>query len=274
MLDEVEAIRYVTPLREGGSLPGVMEADDLGVYVVKFSGAGQGRRVLVAETICGELGRALGLPVPRLVTVTVDPALGRSEPDQEVQELLTNSPGLNLGMDFLPGSLDFDAAEQPVDAALAGRVLWFDAFTGNVDRTWRNPNMLCWHGRLYLIDHGAALTFHHNWPTADAFPARPYDAGGHALLESSPDLVAADTALAPLVTEELLTEVVAQVPEEWLDEESRRDRYVSVLSDRLARREHWLDSAAAAVRAGRAAAPPVDNRPDWLRGFGARGDRR
>lgn len=148
VLPHVTATRYVTPLREGGSLPGLMEADDLGTYVVKFVGAGQGRRTLVAEVVSG-LARGLGLPVPDLVTVDVDPALAAGEPDQEVQELLRASGGLNLGMDYLPGALDPDPAAFAVSRGLAGRVLWFDALVGNVERTWRNPNLLWWHGRLH-----------------------------------------------------------------------------------------------------------------------------
>jgi hypothetical protein len=166
VLPAVTATRYVTPLREGGSLPGLMEADDLGTYVVKWRAAGQGVKVLVAEVVCGELARALGLPVPALVTVDVAPELAVGEPDVEVQELLQRSAGRNLGLDYLPGALDFEAGADGVDPELAGRVLWFDALVGNVDRSWRNPNMLFWHGRLQLIDHGAALTFHHNWPGA------------------------------------------------------------------------------------------------------------
>ena len=168
MLPAVTATRYVTPLREGGSLPGLMEADDLGTYVVKWRAAGQGVKVLVAEVVCGELARALGLPVPALVTVDVAPELAVGEPDVEVQELLQRSAGRNLGLDYLPGALDFEAGADGVDPGLAGRVLWFDALVGNVDRSWRNPNMLFWHGRLQLIDHGAALTFHHHWPGAAA----------------------------------------------------------------------------------------------------------
>ena len=182
MLPHVVAIRYVTPLREGGSLPGLMEADDLGTYVVKFRGAGQGRKALIAEVVSARLARACGLAVPDLVTVEVDPALAPGEPDQEVQDLLRASPGLNLGVDYLPGALDFDTAMGGVDQALAGRVMWFDALVGNADRSWRNPNMLLWHGKLYLIDHGATLTFHHRWETAAASVARP-DAEAQHLLE-------------------------------------------------------------------------------------------
>ena len=201
-LPHVTAIRYVTPLREGGSLPGLMEADDLGTYVVKFHGAGQGRKALVAEVVAGELARGLGLPVPDLVTVQLDPALGASEPDQEVQELLRASPGLNLGMDFLPGALDLDPAAFTVDPRLAGRVLWFDALVGNVDRSWRNANLLFWHGGPYLIDHGATLTFHHAWSGAAAWATRPYAAADHVLLPADPDLDAADAELAPRLTDD------------------------------------------------------------------------
>src|SRR3954447_13243359 len=195
-----------------------MEADDLGTYVVKWRAAGQGVKVLAAEVVCGELARRLALPVPALVTVVVAPELAVGEPDQEVQELLRNSAGVNLGMDYLPGALDFEAGVAAVSAELAGRVLWFDALIGNVDRSWRNPNMLFWHGRLYLIDHGAALTFHHNWPGAAAAVSRLYDASAHALLECEPDLAAADAALAPLVTRPALEGFLALVPDEWLED--------------------------------------------------------
>ncbi|MPQ98563.1 aminotransferase class I and II [Modestobacter sp. I12A-02628] len=274
MLPAVTATRYVTPLREGGSLPGLMEADDLGTYVVKWRAAGQGVRVLAAEVVCGELGRALSLPVPALVTVDVAPELAVGEPDQEVQELLRASAGVNLGMDFLPGALDFEAGAAGVDPELAGRVLWFDALIGNVDRSWRNPNMLFWHGRLQLIDHGAALTFHHSWAGAPAAVARPYDAAQHALVESAPDVRAADAALAPRVTRDLLVPVLDAVPDAWLEgptgEEPAarvRQRYVDQLLARLAARDAWLPGlveAAAAGGAGRRAAPRGQNRPTWL----------
>ncbi|MDQ1663909.1 MAG: hypothetical protein QOJ68_3889 [Blastococcus sp.] len=271
MLPSVTATRYVTPLREGGSLPGLMEADDLGTYVVKWRAAGQGVQVLVAEVVCAELARALGLPVPALVTVDVAPELAVGEPDVEVQELLQRSAGRNLGLDYLPGALDFDAAAGDVDAALAGRVLWFDALVGNVDRSWRNPNMLFWHGRLQLIDHGAALTFHHNWPGAAAAVARPYDAASHALIECAPDVPAADAALAQAVTPGLLAEVLAQVPDEWLTGDDSaatlRTRYVEQLLARLAARGSWLPglvAAAAAGGAGRRRPPRGENRPAWL----------
>ncbi|MBT2388209.1 hypothetical protein J7E87_01930 [Streptomyces sp. ISL-1] len=241
MLSEVTATRYVTPLREGGSLPGIVEADDLGTYVMKFTGAGQGRKTLVAEVICGQLGRRLGLRVPELVSIQLDPVIGLGEPDQEVQELLKASGGLNLGMDFLPGSLGFDPLAYEVDPAEAGRVVWFDALINNVDRSWRNPNMLVWHGELWLIDHGATMIWHHNWPGAAVSTAKPYDASDHVLAPFGPDIDTAAAELAPLVTEELLTEVAADVPDEWLVDEpgfettdALRRAYVEALLPRAA----------------------------------------
>ncbi|MFI0936376.1 HipA family kinase [Streptomyces sp. NPDC021019] len=219
MLEEVVATRYVTPLREGGSLPGIVEADDLGTYVMKFTGAGQGRKTLVAEIICGELGRRLGLRVPELVTIELDPVIGLAEPDEEVQELLRASGGLNLGMDYLPGSFGFDPLAYEVGAAEAGRIVWFDALINNVDRSWRNPNLLVWHGDLWLIDHGATMIWHHNWPGAQASAGKPYNASDHVLAPFRPDIAAAAAELAPLVTEELLTEVAADVPDVWLADE-------------------------------------------------------
>ncbi|RKN44823.1 HipA family kinase [Streptomyces hoynatensis] len=219
MLRETLATRYVTPLREGGSLPGIVEADDLGTYVMKFTGAGQGRKALVAEVICGGLARRLGLRVPELVLMTLDPVLGPSEPDEDVQDLLKASGGLNLGMDFLPGSLGFDPLSYEVDPAEAARVVWFDALVNNVDRSWRNPNLLVWHGDLWLIDHGAALIWHHNWPTAAASAARGYDASDHALARYAPDVAAAAAELAPRVEPGLLAEVLAEVPDAWLEGE-------------------------------------------------------
>src|SRR5688500_6331899 len=246
-----------------------MEADDLGTYVVKWRAAGQGVNVLVAEVICAELARALGLPVPRLVTVAVAPELAVGEPDVEVQELLQRSAGRNLGMDFLPGALDFEAGADGVDPALAGRVLWFDALVGNVDRSWRNPNMLFWHGRLQLIDHGAALTFHHHWPGAAAAIERPYDAAAHALIECEPDVPAADAALASRVTRPLLEEVLAHVPDDWLGEEPGPDgeRYVVQVLARVGARDSWVPGVIAAAEAGgkgRRRAPRGENRPAWL----------
>jgi hypothetical protein len=216
MLKEVTATRYITPLREGGSLPGLVEADDFGTYVLKFTGAGQGRKTLVAEVVCGELARRLGLRVPRLVTVELDAELGLGEPDQEVQSLLRSSGGTNLGMDFLSGALGFDPLAFTVTPDEAGRIVWFDALVNNVDRSWRNPNLLMWRGELWLVDHGATMIWHHNWPGAEASAARPYDASDHALAPFAPDVAAAAAELAPQVTEELLADVTAQIPDAWL----------------------------------------------------------
>ncbi len=271
----VTATRYVTPLREGGSLPGLMEADDLGMYVVKFTGAGQGRKALIAEIVGSSLARALGLPVVELVTVDVDPALAANEPDDEVQDLLRASAGMNLGVDFLPGALDLDATAFPVAPDLAGRVLWFDALINNVDRSWRNPNMLFWHRQPYLIDHGAALTFHHNWAAFDAerVATSPYDAGEHALITSQPNLDGADAALAPLVTAAVLDDVLALVPDAWLRDEpgfdspdAVRTAYRDALLARVAAHDGWLAPLRAMASQGGARRIPVDrnNRPSWL----------
>lgn len=219
MLTEVTATRYITPLREGGSLPGLVEADDLGTYVLKFTGAGQGRKTLVAEVVCGELARRLGFRVPRLVTVELDPVLGLGEPDEQVQGLLKSSGGTNLGMEFLSGALGFDPLAFEVGPEEAGRVVWFDALVNNVDRSWRNPNLLRRHGELWLIDHGATMIWHHNWPGVEASAARPYDASDHALKTFAPDVAAAAADLAPRLTEELLDEVTARIPDVWLVDE-------------------------------------------------------
>ncbi len=184
MLPRTEATRYVTPLREGGSLPGIVEAADLGTYVMKFTGAGQGPRVLVAEVIVAHIARAIGLRVPDLTGLWLDPEIARYESDQEVQELLTASVGLNLGIDFLPGAFGFDA-HGSIDEEEAAAVIWLDAFVANVDRSWKNPNLLVWHERVWCIDHGAALYFHHGWPNGigspDRFAAQPYDVSEHIL---------------------------------------------------------------------------------------------
>src|SRR3954466_13149025 len=214
----VRAIRYLTPLREGGSVPAIVEADDDGTYVAKFRGAAQGPRALVAELIAGELGRLLGLPVPQLVLIEVDAVLARSEPDPEIQDLLRNSAGLNIALDYLPGALNWEPGlAPPPDRELAAAVVWFDALITNVDRTPRNPNLLRWHRALYLIDHGAALYFHHDWSRAAAGMRSPFAMiRNHALLPFAGDLRAADAALAPKITEAALAAIVAQVPDDWL----------------------------------------------------------
>jgi hypothetical protein len=216
----VTATRYVTPLREGGSLPGLMEADDDGLYAVKFRGAGQGPKALVAELVAGELGRRLGLLVPEIVLVDVDPMLGRAEPDSEVHELLDRSPGLNLGLDFLPGALPYSpvAGPQP-DADAAADIVWFDGLVTNVDRTAKNVNLLVWHGRLWLIDHGATLYVQHTWREPAAHARRPFtQIRDHVLLPIAGSIAAADDRLARLVTESLLAETLSLVPAGWLAE--------------------------------------------------------
>jgi hypothetical protein len=256
VIARIQATRYVTPLREGGSLPGIVEADDFGTYVVKFRGAGQGLRVLVAEVIVGELARRLGVKVPELRAVELDGVIGRYEADEEVQDLLTASVGLNLGVDFLPGSFGWDCSYSP-DPDVAARILWLDAFVANVDRSWRNPNLLVWHRELWAIDHGAALYFHHGWTSGvsapEKFAGQPYDVSDHVLLDFAPAVPDIDVALAPLITRELLLDVLAQVPDEWLepipgipDPDSVRHAYVDFLLARVGRRSLWLPTRAAA----------------------------
>ena len=230
MLERVTVTSYVTPLREGGSLPGLVEADNLGTYVLKFRGAGHGTLALVAEIIAGQLARHLGLRTPELALAWLDPRIAASEPDQEIQDLLRASEGLNLAVDFLPGSAGFDPLGWTADERFASELVWFDALTQNVDRTWRNPNLLVWHGDIWLIDHGVALYFHHDWTRAD--PAKPFDARQHVLHERATKLADAHARLAPKVTESLLTEVVADVPAEWFGERGA-GAYVSYLARRV-----------------------------------------
>jgi len=249
VLETVQAIRYVTPLREGGSLPGIVEADDLGTYVMKFRGAGQGLKALVAEVIVGEIGRTIGLRIPDLRVVALDARIAKYEADQEVQDLLTASVGLNLGVDFLPGSFGYDGSVPPTRQE-AARVLWLDAFTANVDRTWSNPNLLVWHGRMWAIDHGAALYFHHSWPNRAPDPARfaiqPFDASKHVLLEVTDDPSPLHQDLA-LIVKGALTGILDQVPDEWLepsdampDAEAVRAAYSMSLTARLDNSSAWL----------------------------------
>jgi hypothetical protein len=256
VLPQVLATRYVLPLREGGSLPGIVEADDLGTYVLKFRGAGQGLKVLVAEVVVGEIGRRLGLRVPDLRAVRLEQAIARYEADQEVQDLLSASLGLNLGVDFLPGSFGFDASYQ-ADPDEAARVLWLDALVANVDRTWRNPNLLVWHRNLWCIDHGAALYFHHAWSGGPDGPARfarqPFDLTGHVFAEHAEAAAQLDLTLAAEVTPDLLAEVLALVPDDWLEPapghelpDAVRERYRSYLEARLASPRAWLPRAVAA----------------------------
>ncbi|MFI6020401.1 HipA family kinase [Streptomyces sp. NPDC051287] len=281
MLREVTATRYVEPLRSGGSVPGIVEADDLGTYVVKFTGSAQGRKALVAEVIVGELARALGLRFPELVLVRFDPAIAADEPHQEVRELHAASAGINLGMDFLPGAKDLTpqlAEVFPVDPLEAGRIVWLDALTVNVDRTVHSSNLMVWPTfgtappRLWLIDHGAALVFHHRWDTSA--PEKAYDFRHHALGRFGPDTAAADAELAPRVTEKLLRDILAEVPDAWLTDfgtpDEMREAYVGYLLARVRASAQWLPTdfpgreQLAAEEADRAARAQR-GRPAWLK---------
>ena len=241
----VTATRYVTALREGGSLPGLVEADDDGLYVVKFRGAGQGPRALVAEWLGGELGRALGLAVPDLVGVDLDPALGDAEPHQEIQDLVRASGGRNLGLDFLPGALMFNPASATSLAAMdpdtAAAIVWLDGLITNPDRTVQNPNLLVWHGRTWCIDHGASLYIQHTWRDPDAHARRAFERiGDHVLLPLAGSLADADAALAGRLDRDLVERIVTEIPDAWLtndplgeDAAAQRRRYVTYLTRRL-----------------------------------------
>jgi hypothetical protein len=241
MLETLRTTRYLTPLREGGSLPALVEAEDDGIYVLKFRGAGQGVKALIAEIISGEIARALGLPVPRLAFMQLDPLLGANEPDYEIRTLITTSGGVNLGMDYLPGSISFDPAVNKVDAKLASAIVWLDAFTTNVDRTARNTNMLMWHKKLYLIDHGASLYFHHQWPLAKDKYNSPFDAiKNHVLLRYASEIESQAIELKSGLTPKIIREIVSIVPDEWLVSEphfknvaEHREAYVDYLLSRL-----------------------------------------
>ncbi len=254
----VTATRYVTPLREGGSLPGLVEADDDGLYVVKFHGAGQGPRALVAEWLAGEIARAVGLAVPDLVLIDVDPGLGDAEPDEELQDLVHRSGGLNLGLDFLPGALMFNPAADPdVDPDAAADIVWLDAFVTNPDRTAANPNLLVWHGRTWLIDHGAALYIHHAWRDPDTHAEGAFERiRDHVLLPFAGPLRDADDRLAPRLGSEVFEALVGAIPDEWLPDAdgvgpaaAQRDAYVRYLERRLAARARFVEEADRARRA-------------------------
>lgn len=247
MLRTVNATRYVTPLREGGSLPAIVEADDLGLYVLKFRGAGQGVLALVAEIIAGEVGRALGLSVPELVLVQLDETLGRNEPDQEIRDLLRASVGLNMALDYLPGSLMFDAAAKiTIDSTLASRAVWFDAFVTNIDRTARNPNLLWWHKTLHFIDHGASLYFHHNWQDTEKMARNPFPAiRDHVLLPWANSIAEIDAESRRLLPETRLKEILDGVPDAWLspEPEQRRRDYLQYFSQRLLEASLFVEEA-------------------------------
>ena len=240
---EVKATRYVTALREGGSLPGLVEADDDGLYVVKFSGAGQGPGALVAEVVAGELGRAAGLRVPELVVIDIDPALGHAEPDPEIQELIEASPGINLGMDFLPGSLPFALGpESDFDPSLAADIVFFDALVTNIDRTPRNPNLLTWHGETWLIDHGAAFFRQHgDRPLAETALLPTPMLAEHVLLPVAGPLAGAGERLTPGLRAGI-DAAVESVPDEWLGRipSERRVDFRDFLHNRLDGQDEFI----------------------------------
>lgn len=250
----IHATRYVTPLREGGSVPAIVEAEDSGLYVLKFRGAGQGIKALVAEIVSGELARAMGLRVPELVLLELDPVLGRAEPDEEIRDLIKASGGINLGMDYLPGSITFDPTVGPApQAAEASAIVCFDAYVTNVDRTPKNPNMLSWHKALWLIDHGASLYFHHAWDdylerSQSRFPA----VKDHVLLPWASELPDAEKALRERLTPEVIQRVVACVPDAWLGPAveprfatvtEHREAYASFLLKRLEAAPAFIEEA-------------------------------
>lgn len=250
-LRTVVATRYVTPLREGGSLPAIVEADDDGMYVLKFRGAGQGPKALIAELVAGEIARAAGLPAPEIVFVELDPELARAEPDPEIQDLIRSSAGLNLALDYLPGSVTFDPVVESPDADLASSIVWFDAYVTNVDRTPRNTNMLMWHRRLWLIDHGAALYFHHRWDkylerSRDPFP----HIKNHVLLRFASSLREADSKMTGRITPDVIERVVKLIPDVWLVGDTTfggsgqpRDAYIEYMLSRLAASQVFLEEA-------------------------------
>jgi hypothetical protein len=239
--------RYVTPLREGGSLPAIVEADDEGLYVLKFRGSGQGPKALIAELVAGELARVAGLRVPEIVFADLDADLARTEADGEIQALIRASAGLNLALDYLPGSVTFDPIAWRPDAGLASRIVWFDAFVSNVDRTAKNTNLLTWHGELHLIDHGAALMWQHDWASAASRSADPFPRiRDHVLLRWASALDDAGREMKAAITDDALRSVTALIPDEWLVEgggDRDRDLYVDFLSRRLAASDAFLEEA-------------------------------
>ena len=247
----VNATRYVTPLREGGSLPAIIEADDDGMYVLKFRGAGQGTKALIAEVVAGELARTAGLPVPELVFVMLDPEIAKTEPDPEIQDLIRASGGLNLGLDYLPGSVMFDPVAEKPEADLASRIVWFDAYVTNIDRTARNANLLMWHRKLWLIDHGAALYFHHSWTNMDQRAKDPFAlVKQHVLLPFASSLETVDSVMTPAITEDAVGGIVELVPDDWMIDSApfrttseNRQAYVEYLLRRLEEPRYFLEEA-------------------------------
>jgi hypothetical protein len=248
-LRTVNVIRYVTPLREGGSLPAIAEADDEFLYVLKFRGAGQGVKALIAELIGGEVARVLGLKIPELVFANLDEAFGRTEPDEEIQDLLKASVGLNLALHYLSGAITFDPTVTVTDAKLASQIVWLDCLLTNVDRTPRNTNMLIWHKELWLIDHGAALYFHHSWDNWKEQAIRPFvQVKDHVLLMRATELELVDAEFKMILNEERIREIVNLIPAEWLDDgttpvEERREVYVQFLLLRIAASDIFIKEA-------------------------------
>jgi hypothetical protein len=236
----VMATRYVTPLREGGSLPAIVEADDDGMYVLKFRGAGQGPKALIAELMAGEIARAAGLPVPEIVFMMLDSELARTEPDPEIQHLIMASAGLNLALDYLPGAVTFDPVAEKPDADLASSIVWFDAYVTNVDRTPRNTNMLVWHRRLWLIDHGATLYFHHAWDNYLERSRAPFPMiKDHVLLRLASALREVDSRMTERVTPDIVDSILQLIPDAWLAGDSSSggsDRYRKAYMEYLLRR--------------------------------------
>lgn len=247
----VQVTRYVTPLREGGSLPAIAEADDGFLYVLKFRGAGQGAKALIAELIGGELARVLGLKVPEIVFANLDEAFGRTEPDEEIQDLLKASVGLNLGLHYLSGSVTFDPAVTPVDAVLASKIVWLDSFLNNVDRTFKNTNMLWWHKELWLIDHGAGLYFHHSWHHWEVKATQPFsNIKDHVLLLQATELELVDKEIHSILNDNIIHTVVALIPDEWLLTDApfasvgdHRKAYENFLTQRLVYSKHFVKEA-------------------------------
>ena len=240
-LRTVDVTRYLTPLREGGSLPALAEADDEFKYVLKFKGAGHGTKALIAELLGGEIARILGLPVPELVFANLDEAFGRTEADEEIQDLLQHSQGLNLALHYLSGSINFDPVVTAVDAKLASQIVWLDAYITNVDRTFRNTNMLIWYKELWLIDHGASLYFHHSFDDPIGHARSPFALiKDHVLLPQASLLEETDTEYKALLSEEKIRAIVALIPDAWLhweelekSPEAIKEVYVSFLTTRL-----------------------------------------
>lgn len=245
----VNVTRYVTPLREGGSLPAIVEADDQFLYVLKFRGAGQGVRALIAELIGGEVARALGFRIPEIVFAQLDSAFGRIEGDEEIQDLLKASEGRNLALHYLSGSITFDPLATQVDNTLASQIVWLDAFLLNVDRTVRNTNMLWWHKELWLIDHGASLYFHHTWQDWQILEKPFPSIKNHVLLAQASELSAVNTHFCQLLTSEKIKAIVALIPDEWLTDsifdsvEEHRNAYVQFLTNRLSHADFFVNEA-------------------------------